>query len=106
MGGSTHDVMVVGGGHNGLVAANCLADAGLDVCVVEVNSAVGGVHRHSRGYTRGARPHLINSFSVDAFFWDAFPPSYELNLERYGLRRVEVDPGHVYVHPDGGSIEF
>jgi phytoene dehydrogenase-like protein len=53
-----------------------------------------------------APEHLINSYSVDAFFWDAFPPSYELGLEGYGLRRVMVDPGHVYLHPDGGSIAF
>lgn len=103
--GSAHDVVVIGGGHNGLVAANYLADAGLDVCVLEANSKVGGFTSTHAAIPVAPR-HLINSFSVDAFFWDAFPPSYELDLDRYGLRRVEVDPGHVYLHPDGGSIGF
>ncbi len=100
-----HDVVVIGGGHNGLVAANYLADTGLDVCVVEAAEDIGGFT--ATGPVIPAAPdHLINSYSVDAFFWDAFPPSYELGLERYGLQRVTVDPGHVYLHPDGGSIGF
>ena len=37
-----HDVVVVGGGHNGLVVAAYLAKAGLDVCVVERQDKVGG----------------------------------------------------------------
>lgn len=100
-----HDVVVIGGGHNGLVAANYLADTGLSVCVVEASDQIGGFTSTGPAIPQAPR-HLINSYSVDAFFWDAFPPSYELGLENYGLRRVEVDPGHVYLHPDGGSIAF
>jgi len=36
------DVIVVGGGHNGLVCANYLAGAGLTVCVLESHERVGG----------------------------------------------------------------
>ena len=35
----THDAVVVGAGHNGLVAANLLADAGWDVLVLEAHRA-------------------------------------------------------------------
>jgi len=37
-----HDVIVVGGGHNGLTAAAYLAKAGLDVLVLEAKDYVGG----------------------------------------------------------------
>jgi phytoene dehydrogenase-like protein len=38
----THDAVVVGAGHNGLVAANVLADAGWSVTVVEASERPGG----------------------------------------------------------------
>ena len=37
-----HDAIVIGGGHNGLVAAACLARAGWKVAVVEQHVAPGG----------------------------------------------------------------
>jgi phytoene dehydrogenase-like protein len=99
------DVVVIGAGHNGLVAANYLVDGGLQVTVVEANASVGGMTSCGRPIA-GAPDHVVNNYSVDAFFWDAFPPSRELGLEQYGLERVVVDPGHVYLHPDGASIAF
>jgi phytoene dehydrogenase-like protein len=99
------DVVVIGAGHNGLVAANYLVDSGLEVTVVEANATVGGMTSCGRPIP-GAPDHVVNNYSVDAFFWDAFPPSRELGLERYGLRRVAIDPGHVYLHPEGASIAF
>lgn len=39
---SDHDVVIVGGGHNGLVAAAYLARAGLDVTVLEAQDRFGG----------------------------------------------------------------
>ena len=35
-------IIVIGGGHNGLVAATYLAQAGLSVLLLEKNSEVGG----------------------------------------------------------------
>lgn len=39
------DAVVIGAGHNGLVAANLLADAGWDVQVFEAASVPGGAVR-------------------------------------------------------------
>ena len=39
---SKHDVLIIGGGHNGLVAACYLAKAGKKVLVLEANSEIGG----------------------------------------------------------------
>jgi len=55
-----YDVVIIGGGHNGLVAATYLARAGKSVRVVEANAEIGGA-----------------SQSVRAF------PEYDANLSRY-----------------------
>jgi len=99
----SHDVVVIGAGHNGLVAANYLANAGLDVLVVDGDSQVGGMT--SSGYLIPAAPeHVINHCAVDPIFWNAFPPAHELQLERYGLRSVEADPPYAYLDPEGASL--
>jgi phytoene dehydrogenase-like protein len=100
-----HDVVVIGAGHNGLVAANYLADAGHDVLVVEANDYAGGMT--SSGCTIPEAPHhVVNHCALDPYFWDAYPPARELGLHRYGLRMIRVDPAYAYLHPDGASIAF
>jgi phytoene dehydrogenase-like protein len=46
------DVIVVGAGHNGLVAGACCARAGLDVLVVEARDALGGAARTERPFAK------------------------------------------------------
>jgi phytoene dehydrogenase-like protein len=99
------DVIVIGAGHNGLVAANYLADAGRKVLVVEASDRIGGFTA-SRQSIPSAPDHLTHPFSFDPFFWDSFPPAHELGLEDHGLARVKVDPGLVYLDPEGASIAF
>lgn len=100
------DVVVIGAGHNGLVAANYLADAGRRVVVVEASETIGGFTASGR-FIPEAPDHLTHPYSFDPFFWDSFPPATELRLDRFGLRRVRVDPGLVYLDPDDdASIGF
>lgn len=101
----TVDVVVIGAGHNGLVAANYLADAGRSVVVVEASDRIGGFTASQRTIP-GAPDHLAHPYSFDPFFWDSFPPARDLRLERHGLRRERVDPGLVYLDPEDASIGF
>jgi phytoene dehydrogenase-like protein len=46
----TRDVVIVGGGHNGLVAATYLAKAGKSVVILEANEEIGGATASVRAF--------------------------------------------------------
>jgi phytoene dehydrogenase-like protein len=102
---TSHDMIVVGAGHNGLVAANYLANEGLDVLVVEASDEIGGMTMTAPMIAE-APHHLINHCAVDPILWTAGPPARDLALEGHGLSWIKVDPAFVYLHPDGASIAF
>ncbi|HEY1969779.1 MAG TPA: NAD(P)/FAD-dependent oxidoreductase [Pseudonocardia sp.] len=97
------DVIVIGAGHNGLVSANYLADAGLDVTVVEANSNIGGMSTSGKPFAN-APDHTVNFCATDLVFWMVSPVARELELHKYGLKTVPGDPAYGYMHPDGPSI--
>jgi phytoene dehydrogenase-like protein len=100
-----HDMIVIGAGHNGLVAANYLADEGLDVLVVEASDTIGGMT--SSAYAIPEAPqHLINHCAVDPIMWTPSPPARDFHLDQHGLRLARLDPAFAYLHPDGASIAF
>lgn len=92
----TRSAVVIGGGHNGLVAANYLALAGWRVTVVEQRPALGGVVGRYE-YFPGFASSVTNS-----------PGSFEgtvleeLQLQRYGLRFHK--PEVTLLHPMGDSL--
>src|SRR5438093_241827 len=98
-------VVVVGAGHNGLVAACYLAKAGLDVVVVEANDWVGGCTT-SAPLVEGAPDHLINPCAQDICLMRISTVVEDLELERYGYAEVEVDPPYVAPLPDGSTLAF
>jgi phytoene dehydrogenase-like protein len=99
------DVVVVGGGHNGLTAACYLAKAGLSVTVVEAGPVVGGMSACARPFAN-APDHVVNTCSAEFIFLHRTPIVRELELERFGLRMVDSDPPYMFLHPDGSSIAY
>jgi phytoene dehydrogenase-like protein len=81
---SERDVVVIGGGHNGLVCAAYLAAAGRSVTVLERRSVVGGA-----AVTEEFHPGFRNS--VAAYTVSLLNPKIirDLELARHGLRIVE-----------------
>lgn len=89
------DVIIVGGGHNGLVCSGYLARAGLSVLVLEGSDRFGGPAA-TREFFPGFSSAIANS-----------PGSLEpkvladFELEKHGLRFVRPDPTLVHPLTDG-----
>lgn len=80
---TTVDAVVVGAGHNGLVAANDLADAGWDVIVVEASPHAGGAVQTAEVTAPGFRTDLFSAFYP---MTAASPVIRRLDLGAHGLR--------------------
>lgn len=80
--GSAADAVIIGAGHNGLVAAALLADAGWDVVVLEAQTEPGGAVKSWELFP-GYVSDLYSAFYPLSV---ASPALRELGLEDHGLR--------------------
>ena len=93
--------IIVGAGHNGLVAAFYLARAGIDVIVLERAEQVGGgavTDELFPGYRIGACAyicHMLQRRVID-----------DMELRRHGLHIYPLDPAALIVYPDGDSLRY
>jgi phytoene dehydrogenase-like protein len=95
------DVLVLGAGHNGLVAAVLLARAGMSVTVLEEKATVGGACKTERPFPKA--PNL--AASTGAYLLGLMPPELvaKLGVELPTVRR---DPHYFLPTTDGRSLLF
>jgi len=99
MNATNRDVVIIGGGHNGLVCAAYLAAGGLKVTVLERRGVVGGA-----AVTEEFHPGFRNS--VAAYTVSLLNPKVirDLDLPSHGLRIVERELAN-FLPLDGGYLK-
>ncbi|MEI2301793.1 phytoene desaturase family protein [Ensifer sp. MJa1] len=93
-----YDVVMIGGGHNGLVAACYLQRAGLNVVVLEKNDWVGGA-----ATSRELTPGFL--YSNCSYVCSLFRPEIirDLELPKHGLQVISYEGGAVFTR-DGDYL--
>ena len=91
-----HDALIIGAGHNGLVAAGYLARAGLKVLVVEKNDWIGGA-----AVSRELYPGF--TYSNCSYVSSLFRPEImrDLELPKHGLQILPYEGGAMFTEGGG-----
>ncbi|MGF1609229.1 MAG: phytoene desaturase family protein, partial [Kiloniellales bacterium] len=98
---ATHDVIVIGGGHNGLVCAAYLAKAGRKVLLLEAAESLGGAARTGEiapGFKVSSCAHILHLLHPKVVS--------ELELARHGLVLAVSDMATVALATDGNHLTF
>ena len=95
----TRDVIIVGGGHNGLVTAFYLAKAGFKPLVLERRAQVGGAaitEELHPGFRCSTLAHNTGPLRADIV--------RDMQLEKHGLKFTTPDVNTVSLTPDGRAL--
>ena len=95
------DVIIIGAGHNGLVAAGYLARAGKKVLVLEQRDRVGGactLEEPFPGFTMSPCAYVVSLLRPEII--------RDLELHRYGFDAYVKDPQMFVPYPDGKYLFF
>jgi phytoene dehydrogenase-like protein len=97
-----YDAIVIGGGHNGLVAAAYLAKHGARTVVLEKRHKTGGAADTMEAWPDELPGVKVNTLS---YTMSLMPPSLrrDLKLERFGFKLLPLGQGYLPIR-DGGSI--
>src|SRR3989338_11327247 len=93
------DVVIIGGGHNGLVTAFYLARAGRKPLVLERRPAVGGAaitDEFHAGFKAPTLAHTLGPLRADV--------ARDMALERHGLQVIRPEVRMFAPHPDGRAL--
>jgi len=98
-----YDAIIVGAGHNGLVCAALLAQAGRSVLVLEANDIVGGAaitREFADGYSVSACAHLLYQLQPEV----VKDLGLSLNLAGEDLDTIALDEGGQHVRLSGDDV--
>jgi phytoene dehydrogenase-like protein len=93
------DVVIIGGGHNGLVTAFYLAKAGFKPLVLERRAQPGGAaitEEFHPGFRCSTLAHSVGPLRPDIVS--------DMQLEKHGLQLIASDAGVVALSPDGRAL--